>query len=52
MSVISGGIGDDVTGTSDLAGTLVRAARRAVQMIGVPAGPAEAGEPPAGVGKP
>ena len=40
MSVLLGCIADDFTGATDLAGTLVRAG--SVQMIGVPAAPAEA----------
>ena len=42
MTAILGCIADDFTGATDLAGTLVRAGMRSVQMIGVPAGPAEA----------
>lgn len=42
MSVLLGCIADDFTGATDLAGTLVRAGMRSVQMIGVPAAPAEA----------
>ena len=42
MSVLLGCIADDVTGATDLAGTLVRAGMRGVQMIGVPAAPAAA----------
>ncbi len=41
MSVLLGCIADDGTGATDLAGTLVRAGMRGVQMIGVPAAPAE-----------
>ena len=42
MSVLLGCIADDFTGATDLAGTLVRAGMRSVQMIGVPAAPAQA----------
>ena len=42
MTAVLGCIADDFTGATDLAGTLVRAGMRSVQMIGVPAGPAEA----------
>jgi len=42
MTAILGCIADDFTGATDLAGTLVRAGMRSVQLIGVPAGPAEA----------
>ncbi len=41
VSIILGCIADDFTGATDLAGTLVRAGMRTVQMIGVPPGPAE-----------
>jgi uncharacterized protein YgbK (DUF1537 family) len=40
MAAILGCIADDFTGATDLAGTLVRAGMRAVQMIGVPNAPA------------
>ncbi len=42
MSVLLGCIADDFTGATDLAGTLVRAGMRSVQMIGVPGTPAGA----------
>lgn len=42
MSVLLGCIADDFTGATDLAGTLVRAGMRSVQMIGVPGAPAQA----------
>ncbi len=42
MAAILGCIADDFTGATDLAGTLVRAGMRSVQMIGVPASPAAA----------
>ncbi len=38
MSVVLGCIGDDFTGSSDLANTLVKQGMRTVQLIGVPAG--------------
>jgi len=41
--VILGCIADDVTGATDLANNLVRAGMRAVQTIGVPAGPLDVG---------
>lgn len=41
MSAVLGCIADDFTGATDLAGTLVRAGMRSVQMIGVPESPAE-----------
>ena len=40
MGLLLGCIADDFTGATDLAGTLVRAGMRSVQMIGVPTGPA------------
>lgn len=40
MSALLGCIADDFTGGTDLAGMLVRAGMRTVQMIGVPNGPA------------
>ncbi len=42
MSAILGCIADDFTGATDLAGTLVRAGMRCVQMIGVPETPTKA----------
>ena len=42
MAAVLGCIADDFTGATDLAGTLVRAGMRSVQMIGVPASPAAA----------
>lgn len=39
MSLLLGCIADDFTGATDLAGMLVRAGMRTVQMIGVPQGP-------------
>ena len=42
MAAVLGCIADDFTGATDLAGTLVRAGMRSVQMIGVPASPAVA----------
>lgn len=42
MAAVLGGIADDFTGATDLAGALVRAGMRSVQMIGVPAIPAAA----------
>jgi uncharacterized protein YgbK (DUF1537 family) len=39
MTLLLGCIADDFTGATDLAGMLVRAGMRTVQMIGVPAGP-------------
>lgn len=42
MSVLLGCIADDFTGGTDLAGMLVKAGMRTVQMIGVPAAPAPA----------
>jgi uncharacterized protein YgbK (DUF1537 family) len=39
MSVLLGCIADDFTGGTDLAGMLVKAGMRTVQLIGVPAGP-------------
>ena len=42
MSAVLGCIADDFTGATDLAGTLVRAGMRSVQMIGVPESPAAA----------
>ena len=39
MGVLLGCIADDFTGGTDLAGMLVKAGMRTVQMIGVPAGP-------------
>jgi uncharacterized protein YgbK (DUF1537 family) len=42
MAAVLGCIADDFTGATDLAGTLVRAGMRSVQMIGVPEGPAAA----------
>jgi 3-dehydrotetronate 4-kinase len=42
MSLLLGCIADDFTGATDLANNLVRAGMRAVQTIGVPAGPAPA----------
>ncbi len=41
--MLLGCIGDDFTGSSDLANTLARGGMRAVQYCGVPSGPAEAG---------
>ena len=41
--VILGCIADDFTGATDLANNLVRAGMRAVQTIGVPAGPLDVG---------
>jgi uncharacterized protein YgbK (DUF1537 family) len=40
MTVLLGCIADDFTGGTDLAGMLVQAGMRTVQLIGVPAGPA------------
>ena len=40
MAILLGCIGDDFTGSTDLAGMLVKAGMRTVQLIGVPAGPA------------
>jgi uncharacterized protein YgbK (DUF1537 family) len=39
MSLLLGCIADDFTGGTDLAGMLVNAGMRTVQMIGVPRGP-------------
>lgn len=39
MGILLGCIADDFTGATDLAGMLVRAGMRTVQMIGVPSGP-------------
>ncbi len=44
MTVLLGCIADDFTGGTDLAGMLVKAGMRTVQLIGVPQGP-----PPADV---
>jgi uncharacterized protein YgbK (DUF1537 family) len=41
MTVLLGCIADDFTGGTDLAGMLVKAGMRTVQLIGVPAGPLE-----------
>jgi len=43
MSVLLGCIADDFTGGTDLAGMLVKAGMRTVQMIGVPQGPLPSG---------
>ncbi|MGH8808622.1 MAG: four-carbon acid sugar kinase family protein, partial [Noviherbaspirillum sp.] len=43
MTVLLGCIADDFTGATDLAGMLVRAGMRTVQMIGVPQGPLPSG---------
>jgi uncharacterized protein YgbK (DUF1537 family) len=40
MTVLLGCIADDFTGATDLAGMLVKAGMRTVQLIGVPSGPA------------
>jgi len=40
MSVLLGCIADDFTGGTDLAGMLVKAGMRTIQLIGVPNGPA------------
>ena len=39
MTVLLGCIADDFTGATDLAGMLVKAGMRTVQLIGVPDGP-------------
>ncbi len=39
MTVLLGCIADDFTGATDLAGMLVKAGMRTVQLIGVPKGP-------------
>jgi len=44
VTAILGCIADDFTGATDLAGTLVRAGMRGVQMIGVPDTPAKAAD--------
>jgi uncharacterized protein YgbK (DUF1537 family) len=41
MAILLGAIADDFTGATDLANTLVRQGMRTVQLIDVPAGPAE-----------
>src|ERR1700709_827924 len=43
MTVLLGCIADDFTGATDLAGMLVKAGMRTVQLIGVPKGPAPEG---------
>ena len=40
MAVLLGCIADDFTGGTDLAGMLVKAGMKTIQLIGVPTGPA------------